>query len=388
MGSAPLRGAAEAARANGDKRALAGPDPVHSCAMSNSNRLLLPGRTLLERLRAEREAWSLLAPRPEAGEQGETDPRERDRMQLAWALQYDARAQDGELLRHALEQEIEWREVAPFQGIGETLEILACLVARERRVEDVWLLARAKLANFDTDCGFDREHLVAGGVAATLAYVRGSASSAAEARARVLELLLDEGGGPLFEEEAIAGWHAALERRHPRQPADEPLETWLNRALAVGDLAVARQLLDEWSAGCADRDVDFLGTLAHYFAELGEHVRESDIRTERLHLLSTPFDRAAERCTIAAAERRAGRWQRALDSLDHAALLHRPRPSWRELGLGRNLVLECFELATVSPAPVALAAFTLGEEFAAVTPELPPVALERRAAAEAKLKKS
>jgi hypothetical protein len=126
--------------------------------MSWTNRLLEPGRELLRKVREDRAAWKLLKPAlSDSGPDGEIDRHERGRLQLAWALQYDARPEDGELLRHALEQEIAWREVSPFQGVGETLEILAWLVARERRVADVWLLARAKQANFDTSCGFDRD---------------------------------------------------------------------------------------------------------------------------------------------------------------------------------------------------------------------------------------
>lgn len=353
--------------------------------MSWTNRLLEPGRELLRKVREDRAAWALLAPAPIAGgEEGETDRHERDRLLLAWALQYDVRSSDEALLRHALEQEIAWREVAPFQGLGETLEILGWLVARARRVEDVWLLARAKHANFDTSCGFDREHLVAAGVEATLAHVRGHGGE--PARGRVLALLHGDDGAPLFTEAGVAEWMAAKERAMPRRPEDESIECWLSRAQQLGDAEAVRALLAEWSAGCVERDTDFLGTLAYHLGELGDHAEEADVRTERMLLLSTPFDRAGERCRIAACERRAGRWQRALDNLDHAALLHRPRPAWREVGLGRELVRECYELATMAPPPVAAAALALAEELAPQTPNLPPVTLALQATARARLK--
>lgn len=356
--------------------------------MSQWNRLLLPGRALLEKLRADREAWSSLVPRPEAREEGEHDPRERDRLQLAWALQYDATAADAALIRYAFEQEVEWREVAPFQGVGETLETLGWLIARERRVEDVWLLARAKQANFDTSCGFDREHLTAAGADKTLTFLRSAEGAAPEEERRAaLAFLLGEDGKPLFGEPELEEWHARKERGWLRRPEDEELTTWLTRAEQLGDREAAKQLLAEWSSGCVERDTDFLGTLAFHLAELGEHAQEADVRTERMLLLSTPFDRAGERCRIAACERRAGRWPRALENLDHAALLHRPRAAWREVGLGRDLVRECFELATLAPPDVAAAAFTLGEEFAAQTPNLPPATIEHRAAAAARLPK-
>jgi hypothetical protein len=322
------------------------------------------------------------------GDQGDDDPRERDRMALAWALQYDATPADAELIRHAFEQEVQWREVAPFQGVGETLETLGWLIARDRRVEDVWLLARAKEANFDCSCGFDREHLAASGVDRTLTFLRAAEGGPVdeETRRAALALLLGDDGKPRFSEDEIAAWHARKERGWPRRPEEEEVATWLGRAEQLGDREAARELLAQWSSGCVERDTDFLGTLAYHLGELGEHAQEADVRTERMLLLSTPFDRAGERCRIAACERRAGRWARALDNLDHAALLHRPRAAWREVGLGRELVRECFELATLAPPPVAAAAFALGEELAPQTPNLPPATLELQAAAAARLK--
>jgi hypothetical protein len=356
-------------------------------AMPPHDRLLIHGRELLRWMREDRDAWPELAPQLGRDAEGDEEDRsEVERLQLAWALQYEGDDGDDELARYALQQEIAWRRVSPYQGIGETLEILAWLVARERRVDDVWLMVDAKGANFDTSCGFDLQHLVAGGVAATLGHVRGSERPEAE-RKRVLEALLGEGQECPIDEEEVSEWLELQAKGYPRAPAAEPLTLWIDRAIAVGEKALAVQLIEQWSTSeSCERDSSFLAGLAYRFGELGEHDREATVRDELLLTLSSPFERAGERCRVAAAARRARQWACSLEHLDHAALLHRPRAPWRELGLGRELVHEAFELAenaaTAGDLQLARRAFALGAEFAEQTPRLAPVTLESRAKAE------
>jgi hypothetical protein len=352
--------------------------------MSLQEALLHAGREWLREARAERSSWrrfDSVVNRDDAGH--EEDTHAPHRQQVAWALQYQPGGApgDAELLRYLLEQEVAWRRAAPFQGIGEALEILAWLVARERHVEDVWLLAQAKQANFDCACGFDREHLVTGGVDATLAHVRASQRPERDA---VLLLLLDESGAPSFEELEILQWLQRKAAAYPTAPEQEPLECWIDRALEIGNHEIAKQLIAQWRE-TRECDCETLTMLSQYFAALGEHGDEADARTTLLAYLSTPFERAGELCRAAAAERRAGLWARAIDHLDHAALLHRVRVAWRELGLGRDLVHEAFALAEVAADEIARHAFTMAEEFTAQTPRLPLTTLELAARAAARL---
>jgi hypothetical protein len=298
--------------------------------------------------------------------------KELDRLELAWALQYDAQPADRELVRALLAQEVKRLAVAPGQGVGETLEILALLLARGRDPRDVWLFGAAKLANFDTSCGFDREHLFAGGVAATITLVKGSTHALRE---QLLELMLDEAGEPLFSEAGIAAWFEQRARWFPGDPALEKPQTWLDRALVVADRELALHCLQEWSAA-RQRDAKFLSLLAYYLKELAEHATEADVRSELVATIEKPFELASALRNWAEAERRARRPERALPALERAALLHRAAPDWRETGLARSFVQECFEAALTDERELATPAFALGEEFAATTPRLSLVALE------------
>jgi hypothetical protein len=338
--------------------------------MSPHDELLDRGRELLRAARASRGTWTALLPKVEASGAGDVDLRERDRRQLAWALQYDRRDDDAELVRTLLEYEVGWREVAPRSGVGETMEILGWLVAQARRVEDVWLLARVKWATFETSYAFDREHLLCAGVAETIAFVRASTHVD---RDRLLKVLRTDDGRPVVSDEQVMAWAETRARAFPRVAEAEPLVRWLERALDVGAHGPARELLARWSS-CAEHDVDDVRALARYHHQLGNHRDEAQARLTLLGMLGDRKERAEELGRTAGAERRAQRWTHALEHLEQAGMMHRVRPAWRELEMGRELVRESFELAAsaaASSAEVARRAFALGCELASATPELP-----------------
>ena len=345
--------------------------------MSELEVLLERGHELLRLLRQARSGdpiWADLAPR--VGEDGARDEHALERQQLAWALQYsldETSATDAAIVRALLAHEVQWKEQDPHQGIGETLEICCWLVSRACDPQDVWLLARAKTANFDTECGLDREHLFSGGVAHTLQLVR---ASTRPEREDVLAELLDEEGQPLITDDEFATWRDHKASAFPAQPQDEPLETWISRALALGRRAEGRALVQRWAKG-RDPDADFLAAHASYLEELGDLAGAADARGVLVSHTSGAFERAGALGRATAAERQAQRWARAWAQLEHAALLHRNHRDWRELGLGRELVSEAFALAAHAPAAIAAQAFALGDEFATQTPRLPPVAVER-----------
>lgn len=341
--------------------------------MSPQDVLLARGRELLRQARSRGRGWEGLPPVP--ADSGARDANELDRMQLACALQYhfdEASPADAELVRRLLEQEISWRRVDPQQGVGETLEICCWLVARAGHPQDVWLLARAKTANFDTACGLSRELLFCGGVTETLDHVR---QSHRPERAAVLAELVDEDDEPLVAEADLASWRQAQVQGQPATPQDEPLACWISRALTLGHRREAKELVAQWAKDRV-RDGDFFAEYAGYLQDLGDFAAEADARGVLLAHLTDAFERAGALGRAAAAERRAQRWTRALAHLGHTALLHRNHRQWRELGLGRGLVQEAFDLAACAPPPVDAQAFALAEEFAAATPRLPPAALE------------
>lgn len=327
---------------------------------------------MLASLRRARSEWACLEFTPRVGEAGDrTDVNATTRRQVAWALQKEYRLGDSDLVRFALEEEVKWRREDPWQGIGDALEILAALAARERNVENVWVLARAKGANFDTSCGFDIRHTVAAGVAATVAYVRESMHAERDA---VLDLLLDEDGEPRVEESDVAKW---LAKEPGSLPVDDrvQLDVWFERALSLNMTDIARDILTDWEHR-QERQSSMLLSLAYRLEQLESWEEAGAARKEAFEKLTDAFEMAGQACTIARVERLAGEPQQAVLWLEKAAALHANNTTWRELGLARQFVEECFRCATALGRGVGEDMFELAERFARVTPRLPLVALE------------
>ena len=198
-----------------------------------------------------------------------------DRALLLLALQYDHQPGDAALLRLLLDAEIEAHRHADFQGLEEELRLAAWLVAGLRDPADVFRMWRAKHANFDTGCGLDGEHLAAAGVARTVEYLRTNDDP------RAADILADLAERDL-DEEAIAGWHAALADWFPASEADESPLTLLERALRFAP-EQAPHRLELWLASEEPGDRT-LADLCQYSLQLGDYERAIAAARQRIDI--------------------------------------------------------------------------------------------------------
>jgi hypothetical protein len=247
-----------------------------------------------------------------------------ERAQLLLALQYDQREADAPLLRLLLDAEREAHEDADFQGLHDSLKLAAWLVARLRDPADVFRMWAAKCANFDTHCGFDGQHLVASGVASTLAYLRESDDPR---RDDILEYLTDESGECQFTDDELAHWHAAMAEWFPANEADESPLTMLERALEFAPEHAPRWL-ERWLAG-EPRNERTLADLCHYALRLGDFDLAVATAEELLELAT---DRHAALERLARVLTSAGRLAEAEGALLRCAAEApaRPRSAWEQ----------------------------------------------------------
>jgi hypothetical protein len=201
-------------------------------------------RELLERLRAEPASWASLDYVESRGEDGEQhDEHEADRAAVLLALQYDRRPEDAGLLRHVLAQEVLCHEDSELQGLMESLPLACYLVGCLRAPEDVVWLARAKAANFDTECGLSRELLFGAGVAETIAHARGLGEAGRWALAE-----LEHEGAPLCSQAEVDGYWRAMAEYYPASPAEEHPLTLAAHAALQDEAEEAVASLERWLA--------------------------------------------------------------------------------------------------------------------------------------------
>ncbi|MFJ8043546.1 hypothetical protein ACIRBX_23910 [Kitasatospora sp. NPDC096147] len=329
-------------------------------------------RNALTRMRGSADAW------PETAYERATDPEgyayDRNavrRAQVLWALQYDRRPEDLELVRWLAGQEAVCRREAPFQGLGEEATLAGLLLAEFRRVEDVWLHWEIKRANFDTWCGYDLQALCAAGVAATLDHVRAGGHPK---RDDLLARLLREDGEPWLSEEEVARWFEHARSSFPADPAEEDTFTLVERARLTGDTARARALLDTWAAGQGDPgepyDAATLGELRYWLAELGDFAGAARAEREALALAPSAGDRTSGLLRLARLERQAGDHPASWVALTDYRLGQTAAALSTEHLPDREYVEELFRLAEVAEPGIAGAAFAEADRQVAALPSV------------------
>jgi hypothetical protein len=251
-------------------------------------------------------------------------------------------------VRYLFEQETLRHRREAFQGLYPALRLTGYLLATFQVVEHVWLFAQAKLANFDTAAGFDREYLVSAGIARTCAYVL-AADVNHPLRQPVLDGLVRENGQYDVTEDELAAWWRRLIADYPKQQADEEPRARLNQALDLDDVVEARHWLITWEE-TLPRTPRQLRAIAWYWAQVRDWDRANAIVAELLaHEEVTVWDRASLQIEAATYQRQAGRVEDASRQLLVARWTLATIESWWRVGLGRSALEEALLIARALP---------------------------------------
>lgn len=322
----------------------------------------------LEKLRTDPASWGSVAFVPcHTDERGTFDINERSRLQVLLALQYDRRDSDIDLIRYLFTNEISAAENDSFQGCGHALVLAAFLLARFREPSDTPLFARAKVANFDTVCGFPLEFLLFAGGDQTADYLQ---ANSPELWARLQSYDLTIGHDELEE------WWQTISRDYPDSEEDEQLLALYERALSFDDRDLAQRYLEAWNAQEPDSDTK-RSQLKYEYARLGDFKRAAHVSTSILDRSENLWDKASALRDLVKLHRQAGEFSL---SLSHAQKLDATLASfddWVGVGLGRMAIHEVFELSISHPdAADASRAFELADRWFQRSRDLALVGME------------
>lgn len=308
------------------------------------------GVELLAALRASRERFREVLYEEVTGAHGATsDAHGLLRFKLMLALQYDSAPEDHDLARAVFEQEVVSHERSTFQGLDDSLRLGAYLLCGYRDPQDVWLLWRAKTANFDTECGFDGEYLVSCGVQDTFGYLAGQTHPDKD---DLLEYLGGSIEGCPFDASGVERWWEAQRRYFPATPEQENPVTLLYRAISFGAIELGRQLLDAWEAAQRIRDVAMLDHLRRRREDLAqpelaiaaqrELLAQKDL-SDHWEVTSATRDLAQ---ILLRAEQPASAWVTILSLQDRLTQFD----DWKPCGLGRMVVETAIDASLALPA--------------------------------------
>lgn len=294
--------------------------------------MLEPYVELLAALReSDSERSRVLYTEAKTPERGTHDTQEQERARLAHVLLLHGTADDLELVRFLLEQEVTARQSDSFQGAGDTLTILSMLLLEwgEPDPNDVWTFWNAKRANFDTWAGgYDIEFVFA-----------------QLPPDEVLRLVEERGGRDArdalakYDLDAVTSvvprWRDQLARVYPRHLDAFSDATWESWATLFGD----REAMERYGLKNADTADD----RARLYERLERYDDAASAWCEASRDAESPWDIASRlRSAIAAAARVPLALPAEVDQLDR---LRSQIPSWNTVGLGRMSTQACHELA-------------------------------------------
>ena len=328
----------------------------------------------LDRLRADTGKWESVAFAPcQTDERGTYDGNAQARLRLLLTLQYDCRDADADLVRYLFTNEIEAAKNDSFQGCGEGLKLAAFLLARFREPSDARLFARAKIANFDTACGFPAEFIPFAGGQNAERIVNESDPALWERLASSFDLSITP--------ENLDEWWRSINEDYPDSEQGEHLLSLYERALSFDDSDRAIRYLEQWAAE-EPESRSKRSQLKHEYARLGDFRRAAEIATNIVDRTDTPWDRASSLVSLVKLQRQAGEFALSLSTARQLDTTFAAFDEWIGVGLGRMAIHEVFELSLSYPETVgARDAFSLADCWFQQSRDLALVGMESGAKA-------
>ncbi len=310
----------------------------------------------LDSYRKEKQNWKEFSYfEAKSKERGKFDKNEKQRYAILISLQYDFQESDEELIRFLFEQEIIARENDDFQGIGNALRLGAYLLAKFKNPKDIPIFYRAKFANFDTGCGFDREFIYFALKEQTEEYVLHNHSDLYN------EIKGDFSSMSLSENIDI--WWEKLSSLFPEKEKDESLLELYKRNIYFGNKRNAKEFLDKWNKYEPDSELKN-GTLRYAYIELGEHSKAIELVKKELQKKETNWDRASclrDLLRLYTQLKASPDGLNVIKELDEEFSQFK---KWKQVGLGRIAVHDAFEYALASKnIKIAREAFKIAHDW-------------------------
>lgn len=328
----------------------------------------------LENLRTGSTPWESVAFKAcQTDERGTFDDNASARLRALLALQYDRRESDVELIRHLFTNEIIAAENDSFQGCDSALTLAAFLLARFREPHDGPLFARAKLANFDTACGFPIEFVLFASGEQTENNIKASDPNLWDRLASSFDLSMTS--------DQLEEWWRTICSDYPDSEEDEHLLTLYERALSFDDNDRAFHYLEEWAAKEPDSEAK-KRRLKYEYARLGDFKKAAEIAVSILDCAEELWDKASALLGLLVLQRKDGEFTLSLKTARRLDTTLASFDDWIGLGLGRMAIHEVFELSLLHPEVAdAYDAFSLANRWFERSRDLALVGMESGAKA-------
>lgn len=295
----------------------------------------------MDEYRKDKTRWKELELRPTQNEErGDFDSNEKNRLKAVLHLQYDRRAEDEYLIRFIFEQEVLARRNDSFQGIGTTLELGAFLLARFKSPEDIPLFIKAKMANFDTHCGFSVNYAFVALREGTQKYVKENHP----------DLCKEFADNPSFLElpDNLNEWWKTQEETYPESENEEDLTALYKRYFQLGEMERARYFLDRWADQEPESDNKW-SYLKFEYERLGDYDQSILFAQKILESAKTSWDKASALQTLIELHHKAGNFDFVLGLVRELDKAFSNFDEWKGVGLGHMAIHGVYEVSADHP---------------------------------------
>ena len=289
----------------------------------------------LDYYRENQEAWSDF----DYDEKSDNSDINCRRYRILLELQYDWQERDHALIRYLLEEEIKNEEANRYDGwnIFESYDLASFLLLKFKDPSDIPLFYKAKHANFDKGCGYDREHFYLALREKTDAYLEENYP----------EIFSDVAGD--YEEheygERLDKWWQYRLASYPSNKNEVSLYTQFQDAILLRDKKRAKELLVQWDQE-TEESREKLELLNRAYVDLEEHEKVFELSKKlRSNEEKSLWDKASELRDFIVLATKAKAYEEALEYAKELALVFEQTTEWHDIGLGRMAKEEVFNLA-------------------------------------------
>jgi hypothetical protein len=277
-----------------------------------------------------------------------SDENHKKRFQLLIALQYDRTNNDQPLLKELLEQEIIMHKKASFQGLFPSIKLNAFLLSIFKNPENVWLFVEAKIANFDTHCGFDYEYMVSAGIEETFHYVNTSEN--------ILKVKFYEYvGGSVnlcdITKSNLEEWfyHKSLEYNDSYKP--DNIEDEIQLAIDLDENDILNEKINQWKKNQENWNEQNLNEL-YYYDKLIGNINGQIIAKEKLFILNTTdWDKAVILQILSELYLKSDNPFIAWNKIKESQTYLKEIKGWKDCGLGRSVIESAFDFILYANDP-------------------------------------
>ncbi len=306
----------------------------------------------LDKYRQNKQSWiDFSYSEKQSEERGSYDQNEKLRYSMLIEIQYDFQDSDEEFIRFLLEQEIIARENDDFQGIGDALWLGAYLLARFKRPYDIQLFYKAKFANFDTVCGFDREFMFLSLRDKTEDYVN-------KHHPDMYDEVKD-----IYKTFSLDNWWERLSSKFPENERDEPLLELYYRNIYFEKKDIAKIYLEKWKENEPDsKEKD--NTLKYAYIDLDEIPKAIKLIKKELDGQKSNWDKASCNHDLLKLHTKLKSSDDGLDVINAIDKEFEQFDTWKKVGLGRMVIHEAFEFALATPnMSIAKTTFKIADKW-------------------------